>query len=167
MDKVALRQVTVPGHKFSPRRYHSPNTPLAFLTPTLDSPNEPTAPDTTQQISRRFVAPLIRVTGRGSEKRAEINRLTPNDHYRGGTAPLTSKVAFYIFIQEIWVLNILNTVYTLRLFSSSKCSLFHNSNIFGSCIPILYIYSTNIGTEYFKHGTYSPFIFLFKMQFVS
>ena len=31
---------------------------------------------------------------------------------------------------------------------------------------ILYIYSTNIGTEYFKHATYSPF-FLFKMQFVS
>jgi len=25
---------------------------------------------------------------------------------------------------------------------------------------ILYIYSTNIGTEYFKHGTYSPFLFL-------
>ena len=32
---------------------------------------------------------------------------------------------------------------------------------------ILYIYSTNIGTEYFKHGMYSPFFFLFKMQFVS
>ena len=32
---------------------------------------------------------------------------------------------------------------------------------------ILYIYSTNIGTEYFKHALYSPFIFLFKMQFVS
>jgi len=31
---------------------------------------------------------------------------------------------------------------------------------------ILYIYSTNSGTEYFKHGIYSPF-FLFKMQFVS
>jgi len=30
-------------------------------------------------------------------------------------------------------------VYTLRFFSSSKCSLFHNSNIFGSCINhILY-----------------------------
>jgi len=27
-----------------------------------------------------------------------------------------------------------------------------------SCI--LYIYSTNIGTEYFKHGVYSPFFFL-------
>ena len=24
---------------------------------------------------------------------------------------------------------------------------------------ILYIYSTNIGTEYFKHGIYSPFFF--------
>ena len=35
---------------------------------------------------------------------------------------------------------------------------FHNSNVFGSCIiHILYIYSTNIGTEYFKHGIYSPF----------
>ena len=33
---------------------------------------------------------------------------------------------------------------------------------------ILYIYSTNIGTEYFKHGVNSPFFFpLFKMQFVS
>jgi len=32
---------------------------------------------------------------------------------------------------------------------------------------ILYIYSTNIGTEYFKHALYSPFFFIFKMQFVS
>ena len=31
---------------------------------------------------------------------------------------------------------------------------------------ILYIYSTNIDTEYFKHALYSLF-FLFKMQFVS
>ena len=44
--------------------------------------------------------------------------LTPNDPYRGHTAPLTSK----------------------RF--------------------ILYIYSTNIGTEYFKHGIYSPFFSL-------
>jgi hypothetical protein len=28
-------------------------------------------------------------------------------------------------------------------------------------IYILYIYSTNIGTEYFKHGVYSPFFFFF------
>ena len=47
-------------------------------------------------------------------------------------------------------------VYTL-LISSSKCSLFHNSNVFGSCIiHIIHIYSTNIGTN-FKHGIYSPF----------
>ena len=32
---------------------------------------------------------------------------------------------------------------------------------------ILYIYSTNRSTEYFKHDIYSPFFFLFKMQFVS
>ena len=30
-----------------------------------------------------------------------FNPLTPNDPYRGHTAPLTSKVAFYIFIQQI------------------------------------------------------------------
>ena len=37
-----------------------------------------------------------------------------------------------------------------------------------SKLCILYIYSTNTDTEYFKHGIYSPFFFpLFKMQFVS
>ena len=44
--------------------------------------------------------------------------LTPNDTYRGRTAPLTSK----------------------------RC--------------ILYIYPTNIGTEYFKRDIYSPFFSL-------
>jgi len=43
-----------------------------------------------------------------------VNPLTPNGHYSGRTAPLTSK----------------------RF--------------------ILYIYSTNIGTEYLKHDIYSP-----------
>jgi len=28
---------------------------------------------------------------------------------------------------------------------------------------ILYIYLTNIGTEYFKHGIYSPFFFSFQI----
>jgi len=68
-----------------------------------------------------------------------INLLTPNVNYSVRTAPLTSKVAFYIFIQQIYVLNILNMVYTFPFFSS-KYSLFHNSNVFGSCIiHILYI----------------------------
>ena len=48
-----------------------------------------------------------------------LNPLTPNDHYSGRTAPLTSKLF------------------------------------------ILYIYSTNIGTEYFKYGIYS---LLFPLQ---
>ena len=30
---------------------------------------------------------------------------------------------------------------------------------------ILYIYSTNIGTEYFKHGIYSPFFFSLQNAF--
>ena len=50
---------------------------------------------------------------------ALFNSLTPNDSYRGRTAPLTSKCC------------------------------------------ILYIYSTNVGTEYFKHVIYSP---LFSLQ---
>ena len=45
--------------------------------------------------------------------------MTPNVNYSGRTAPLTSKVAFHIFIQQIL-----------------------------------------IGTEYFKHGIYSPFLSL-------
>ena len=45
-----------------------------------------------------------------------LNLLTPNVNYIGRTAPLTSKVAFYIFIQQIYVLNILNMVYILRFF---------------------------------------------------
>ena len=45
-----------------------------------------------------------------------INLLTPNVNYSGRTAPLTNKVAFYIFIQQIYVPNILNMVYTLRIF---------------------------------------------------
>ena len=36
-----------------------------------------------------------------------------------------------------------------------------------SKLCILYIYSTNVGTEYVKHALYSPFLYLFKMQFVS
>jgi len=47
-----------------------------------------------------------------------LNPLTPNDYYRGRTAPLTFK----------------------------RC--------------ILYIYSTNIGNDYFKHGIYSLFLSL-------
>jgi len=36
-----------------------------------------------------------------ASRRPIINLLTPNVNYSGRTAPLTSKVAFYIFIQQI------------------------------------------------------------------
>jgi len=45
-----------------------------------------------------------------------FNLLTPNVNYSGRTAPLTAKVALYIFIQQIQVPNILSMVYTLRFF---------------------------------------------------
>jgi len=51
---------------------------------------------------------------KNNNKHLKVNPLTPNYHYSGRTAPLTSK----------------------------RC--------------ILYIYLTNIGTEYFKYGIYSP-----------
>ena len=65
------------------------------------------------------------------------------------------------------MVNVVSSETAISVFFSSKCSLFHNSNIFGSCIiHILYIYSTNIGTEYLNM-VYTLRFFLFKMQFVS
>ena len=52
------------------------------------------------------------------------------------TANLQSCI-LYIYSKNIGT-EILNMVYTVHFFSS-KCSLFHNSNVFGSCIiHILY-----------------------------
>ena len=64
------------------------------------------------------------------------NPLTPNDTYSGRTAPLTSKVAFQIFIQVILVLKILNMEYNL-LFLSSKCSCLI---ILKCLVPILFTF---------------------------
>jgi len=68
-----------------------------------------------------------------------INPLAPNDHYSGRNAPLTSKR----LILHIYSTNILTEYFKHGIYSpffSSKCSLFHNSNVFGSCtIHILYI----------------------------
>jgi hypothetical protein len=45
----------------------------------------------------------------------------------------------FLFIQQIYILNTLNMLHTLRFFSSSKCRLFHNATFLGSCIiHILY-----------------------------
>ena len=65
--------------------------------------------------------------------------MTPNDHYSGLTAPLTSKrCILYIYSTNIGTEYFNHGIYS-QLFSSSKCSLFHNSNVFGSyIIHILY-----------------------------
>ena len=45
-----------------------------------------------------------------------INHLTPNDHFSGRTAPLTTRCCIFLFIQQIYVLNILNRLYILPFF---------------------------------------------------
>ena len=45
-----------------------------------------------------------------------INHLTPNDHFSGRTAPLTSRCCIILFIQQRYVLNILNMLHTLCFF---------------------------------------------------
>ena len=69
----------------------------------------------------------------------DANPLTPNDDYSGRTAPLTSKrFILYIYSTNIDTEYFKNGVYS-PFFFSSKCSLFHNSNIFVSCFThILY-----------------------------
>ena len=68
-----------------------------------------------------------------------INSLTPNDLYMGRTAPLTSKrCILYIYSTNIgteYFKHALNS----PVFFSSKCSLFHNANLFGSVLFTFYI----------------------------
>ena len=66
-----------------------------------------------------------------------INPLTPNDPYRGRTAPLTYKVAFYIFIQQIQVLNILNMVYKFHFFCLRNAVCFI---ILTYLVPVLFTF---------------------------
>ena len=68
-----------------------------------------------------------------------VNPLTPNDLYMGRTAPLTSKLCIlYIYSTDIDTEYFKHGIHS-SFFFSSKFSLFHNSNVFGSCIiHILY-----------------------------
>ena len=75
-------------------------------------------------------------------RRQKVNTLTPNDPYSGRTAPLTSKsYILYIYSTNIGTEYFKHGIYSsfFSLSLSSKCSLFRNSNVFGSCIiHILY-----------------------------
>jgi hypothetical protein len=68
-----------------------------------------------------------------------INPLMPNDHYSGRTAPLTSKrCILYIYSTDVGTAYFKHDIYS-PFFFSSKCNLFCNSYLFGSCIiHILY-----------------------------
>ena len=86
-------------------------------------------------------------------------RLTPNDPYMGRTAPLTSKrCILYIYSTNIGTEYFKHALYSPFFFLSSKCSLFHNANLFGSCIiHILYtgcaeIKKNNSGAKGLKEG---------------
>ena len=66
------------------------------------------------------------------------SRLKPNDPYMGRTAPLTSKrYILYIYSTNIGTEYFKHALYSP--FFLLKCSLFHNANLFDSCIiNILY-----------------------------
>ena len=63
----------------------------------------------------------------------------PNDLYMSRTAPLTSKrCILYIYSTNVRTEYFKHALYS-PFFFFSKCSLFHNANLFGSCIiHILY-----------------------------
>jgi hypothetical protein len=67
---------------------------------------------------------------------SRVNHLTPNGHFSGRTAPLAHRCCIFLFIQQIYVLNILNMLHTLR-FSSSKYRLFHNATFL---VPVLFTF---------------------------
>ena len=78
------------------------------------------------------------------------------------------------FLRKMWPIQLsFRFLISCRIFLCYRFNrLTPNDPYMGRAAPltskrcILYIYSTNTGTEYFKHALYSPF-FLFKMQFVS
>ena len=105
-----------------------------MFLPSTTFPNS--AAPTTEEIIKFRITHLCLPN---KQKLARINPLTPNDPYRGRTAPLTSK----LYILYIYSTNT-GTEYFKHgicspFFSSSKFGFFHNSNVFGSCIiHILY-----------------------------
>jgi len=85
-----------------------------------------------------------------------VNPLTPNDPYSGRTAPLNSKrCILYIHSINTGTEYFKHGIYS-PFFFYSKCSLFHNSNIFGSCfIHILYTECAKIKKKKFRRQKFN------------
>jgi len=107
--------------KISSVNTHTPPAGHGTVPPPVGFPQDP---------SQNVLSPCSTVL---------LNRLTPNDPYSGRTAPLTSKrCILYINSTNTSTEYFKHGIYSPFIFSS-KCSLFHNSNIFGSCfIHVLY-----------------------------
>ena len=61
-----------------------------------------------------------------------LNHLTPNDPYSGSTTPLTSKRCILCIYSTNTGTEYFKSFIHCPFFFSSKCSLFHNSNVIGS-----------------------------------
>jgi hypothetical protein len=70
----------------------------------------------------------------------------------------------FIFIQQISILNILNMLYNLHFFFSSKCRLFHNATLFGFCIT--HILNTGCAKIY-KKKSVAKRLMCFEVYFFS
>ena len=66
---------------------------------------------------------------------SDVNHLTPNDHYMGRTAQLTSRCCIlYIYSTTTRTEYFKHAAESPFFFPPSKCRLFHNATFFGSCI---------------------------------
>jgi len=73
--------------------------------------------------------------------RERFNLLTPNVNYSGRTAPLTSKVAFYIFFSTNIGTEYFKHVYTLRFFSLQNAVCFI---ILTYLVPVIFTFYTQV-----------------------
>jgi len=80
------------------RRFITALTSVRHLSLSWDSPIQSIYPHPTSWRSILILSTHLRL-GSGLQNNI-VNLLTPNVNYSGRTAPLTSKVAFYIFIQQ-------------------------------------------------------------------
>ena len=86
------------------------------------------------QVRPKIMLAPFELSGVTGSPSCVFNPLKPNEPSRGRTAPLTSKrCILYIYSTNIGTEYFKHGIYS-PFFSSSKCSLFRNSNIFSSCI---------------------------------